>query len=119
MVISMDNKKRGIILGGIAVVALVGVIFMAVLMIRDQSAQKNPNLALRKGVTATCDSTEQEALSADMAIDGDDTTLSSRWSSENNWEDASHYIELEFPEEISVSFVFLFTSTFRIFYSFR
>ena len=107
MVISMDNKKRGIILGGIAVVALVGVIFMAVLMIRDQSAQKNPNLALRKGVTATCDSTEQEALSADMAIDGDDTTLSSRWSSENNWEDASHYIELEFPEEISVSFVIL------------
>ena len=36
-------------------------------------------------------------------IDGDDETLSSRWSSENNWEDASHYIELEFPEEISVS----------------
>jgi hexosaminidase len=33
--------------------------------------------------------------------------LSSRWSSENNWEDASHYIELEFPEEISVSFVVL------------
>ncbi len=69
--------------------------------------EKSPNLALQKGVKATCDSTETEALSADKAIDGDDETLSSRWSSENNWEDASHYIELEFPEEISVSFVVL------------
>lgn len=65
------------------------------------------NLALRKGVIATSDSTENESLSAYMAIDGDDSTLSSRWSSENNWEDASHYIQLEFPEEISVSFVVL------------
>ena len=65
------------------------------------------NLALRKGVIATSDSVENEELSAYRAIDGDDVTLSSRWSSENNWEDASHYIQLEFPEEISVSFVIL------------
>ncbi len=103
----MSNKKRGILLGSITAVALVGLIFAAVLMIRDKSAQNNRNLALMKGVTATCDSTEKAELSADMAIDGDDETLSSRWSSENNWEDASHYIELEFPEEISVSFVIL------------
>lgn len=88
-------------------VVLVGVIFMTVLIMREKSAQESPNLALMKGVTATCDSTEKEELSADMAIDGDDETLSSRWSSENNWEEASHYIELEFPEEISVSFVVL------------
>ena len=52
-------------------------------------------------------SMEKEELGAEKAIDGDDENLSSRWSSENNWEDASHYIELEFPEEISVSFVVL------------
>ncbi|MCM1388605.1 MAG: family 20 glycosylhydrolase, partial [Bacillus sp. (in: Bacteria)] len=68
---------------------------------------KEKNLTRLKGVKASCDSMETEELSADKAIDGDDETLSSRWSSENNWEDASHYIELEFPEEISVSFVIL------------
>lgn len=65
------------------------------------------NLALRKGVIATSDSTENEELSAYRAIDGNDSALDSRWSSENNWEDASHYIQLEFPAEISVSFVVL------------
>lgn len=70
-------------------------------------AEKSANLALLKGVKATSDSVEVEDLSAEKAIDGDDETLSSRWSSKNNWEDASHYIELEFPEEISVSFVVL------------
>lgn len=107
MVIKMANKKRGIISGGITAAVLVGVIFVCSLFMRDHSAWNSKNLALMKGVKATCDSTEKEELSADMAIDGDDETLSSRWSSENNWEDASHYIELEFPEEISVSFVVL------------
>lgn len=107
MVIKMANKTRSIILGGIAAVVLVGVIFVYSLFRADHSAQNSQNLALMKGVKASCDSTEREELSADMAIDGDDETLSSRWSSENNWEDASHYIELEFPEEISVSFVVL------------
>ena len=69
--------------------------------------EKSDNLARTKGVIATCDSTENEELSAYKAIDGNDADLSSRWSSENNWDDASHYIELEFPEEISVSFVIL------------
>lgn len=66
---------------------------------------KSDNLARMKGVIATCDSTENEVLTADKAIDGNDTELSSRWSSKN--EDTTHYIELEFPEEISVSFVVL------------
>ncbi len=77
-------------------------------LLRDHSfADQNPNLALGKGVKATCDSVEQESLSADRAIDGNDEDRASRWSSENNREDASHYIRLEFPEEISVSFVVL------------
>lgn len=67
----------------------------------------NPNLALSKGVKATADSVEQESLSAQMAIDGNDEDRASRWSSENNREDASHFIRLEFPAEISVSFVVL------------
>ncbi|MCM1174419.1 MAG: family 20 glycosylhydrolase [Blautia sp.] len=70
-------------------------------------SKKSANLALQRGVKASCDSMETAELSAEKAIDGDDETLSSRWSSENNWENASHYIELEFPEEISVSFVVL------------
>ena len=70
-----------------------------------ETLEANPNLALKRGVKATCDSVEQEALSAPMAIDGNDTDRASRWSSENNREDASHYLQLEFPEEISVSFV--------------
>lgn len=79
------------------------------LVFREQShsAGEGKNLALQKGVIATSDSSENDTLLAAMAIDGNDWDLQSRWSSENNWEDASHYIELEFPEEISVSFVVL------------
>ncbi|MCM1154166.1 MAG: family 20 glycosylhydrolase [Roseburia sp.] len=89
--------------GGLLLLAVLAVILTRY----HKGDEKSANLALKKGVKATCDSMETEALSADKAIDGDDETLSSRWSSENNWEDASHYIELEFPEEISVSFVVL------------
>ena len=46
-----------------------------------------------------------QELSADKVIDENDTDMKSRWFSENNREDAFHYVELEFPEEISVSFV--------------
>ncbi|MDE6601713.1 MAG: family 20 glycosylhydrolase [Lachnospiraceae bacterium] len=101
-----DRKKYMLAGAGLAVVlaaaGLVGVLLRGQLFGDD-----NPNLALKKGVKATCDSVEQEALSAAMAIDGNDRDLASRWSSENNREDASHYIQLEFPEEISVSFIVL------------
>ena len=95
-----------LVIAGLAVVlaaaGLVGVLLRGQLFGDD-----NPNLALKKGVKATCDSVEQESLSAAMAIDGNDIDRASRWSSENNREDASHYIQLEFPKEISVSFVVL------------
>ena len=85
----------------LAVIAVTGAVFW------HSRPRSSTNLALQRGVIATSDSTENDTLTAYMAIDGDDSTLASRWSSENNWEDASHYIQLEFPAEISVSFVVL------------
>ena len=99
------------------IVGIVALFLIAVILIAIKSgfnlsswrifAEKSTNLALQKGVKATSDSEEIPELSAEKAIDGDDESIYSRWSSNNNWEDASHYIELEFPEEISVSFVVL------------
>ena len=100
----MMRNKKNILIAGLVIMAAAAILLAAVHGFRGE---KEKNLALRKGVKATCDSMETEDLSAEKAIDGDDETLSSRWSSENNWENASHYIELEFPEEISVSFVVL------------
>ena len=103
----MKGKKKAILTAGVILAAL-GCLLLAVYLCMGQyGAGRSRNLARRKGVIATCDSVEKESLSAAMAVDGDDQTLTSRWSSENNWEDASHYIQLEFPEEISVSFVVL------------
>lgn len=103
----MKEKKKAILTGGVIAAAFVCVVLTAIFAIRHYQGAGHKNLARKKGVIATCDSVEKESLSAAMAIDGDDQTLASRWSSENNWEDASHYIQLEFPEEISVSFVVL------------
>ncbi len=103
----MKDKRSYILAAGACMVALAGAALVGVLLSGHGLGNANPNLALRKGVKATCDSVEQEALSAAMAVDGNDTDRASRWSSENNREDASHYMQLEFPEEISVSFVVL------------
>lgn len=89
------------------VVLLTAGVLVGLLLRGHAFESRNPNLALEKGVKATCDSVEQESLAADRAIDGNDGDRASRWSSENNREDASHYIRLEFPTEISVSFVVL------------
>lgn len=95
-------------LAGAALAVVLAAVGLIAALLRGQVfGEENPNLALKKGVKATCDSVEQETLSAAMAIDGNDVDRTSRWSSENNREDASHYIRLEFPEEISVSFVVL------------
>lgn len=102
----MRGKKKVILTGGIMAV-LVCAVTAGIWAVRYCEQADHKNLARKRGVIATCDSVEKESLSAAMAIDGDDQTLASRWSSENNWEDASHYIQLEFPEEISVSFVVL------------
>lgn len=102
----MDKKKKKYVII-ICACVLAAVTVIGVIGVLCGRAGKSDNLARNKGVIATCDSTENEELTAYKAIDGNDTDLSSRWSSENNREDASHYIELEFPEEISVSFVVL------------
>ena len=101
------DKKKYMFAGAAIAVILAAAGLIGVLMRGQVFGDANPNLARKRGVKATCDSVEQEALSAAMAIDGNDTDRASRWSSENNREDASHYIQLEFPEEISVSFVVL------------
>lgn len=97
------KKKQYTVIGCVCVFVVLIVVGVSVFL--TGRVPKDGNLARMRGVIATCDSTETEELSAYKAIDGNDEDLSSRWSSENNWEDASHYIELEFPEEISVSFV--------------
>ncbi len=104
------NRKTYMFVAAALAVFLTAGVLVAVLLRGHLSSDHNPNLALGKGVKATSDSVEQESLSAQMAIDGNDGSdgdRASRWSSENNREDASHYIQLEFPEEISVSFVVL------------
>lgn len=105
MGIIMKNRENRIVagLGVIVFIVLVAFIFV----ISKTGKETGKNLALMRGVKATCDSEENDNLNAGKAIDGDDENLESRWSSKNNWEDSSHYIELEFPEEISVSFVVL------------
>ena len=101
------DRKKYMLAGAAFAVVLAAAGLVGVLLRGQTFGNQNPNLALQKGVKAVSDSVEQEALSADMAIDGNDEDRASRWSSENNREDASHYIRLEFPEEISVSFVVL------------
>lgn len=101
------DTKKYMLAGAAFAVVLAAAGLIAVLLRGQHFGNNNPNLALQKGVKAVSDSVEQESLSADMAIDGNDGDRASRWSSENNREDASHYIRLEFPEEISVSFVVL------------
>jgi hypothetical protein len=99
-----QKKKRYVIIICACVFAVVTALGVALLY---DCGDHGANLARKKGVIATSDSTENEELSAYKAIDGNAEDRSSRWSSENDREDASHYIELEFPEEISVSFVVL------------
>lgn len=99
------QKKIAVIASCVCVLAIMTA--AAVIALVNGISREKPNLARMRGVVATCDSTENGELTADKAIDGNDRDADSRWSSANNREDASHYIELEFPEEISVSFVIL------------
>ena len=55
--------------GAALMVVLAAAGLIGVLLGGSLSGEDNPNLALGKGVKATCDSVEQEALSAAMAID--------------------------------------------------
>ena len=108
-VVYMDRKiRKYAILAGVcmAAVCMAAAVVAGIVLLCCGHQGGSANLARQRGVIATSDSAETEDLTAYKAIDGDDSALS-RWSSENNWEDAAHYIQLEFPTEISVSFVVL------------
>lgn len=98
------NRRKGIVW---IVCAAALLLALGIAALWRCGSEERGNLALRRGVTARCDSTENEELTADKVIDGEDQDRASRWSSANDWDSAEHYIELEFPEEISVSFVVL------------
>ncbi len=68
-------------------------------------AREDVNLALLPGVIASADSSENDSLTADKAIDGDTTSRTSRWSSENNWEDNHHWLALRFPQAVEANSV--------------
>ncbi len=63
-------------------------------------ASRYTNMARMAGVTATSDSTENDNLTADKAIDGDTVNRPSRWSSANDEENHAHWLMLAFPQEI-------------------
>lgn len=74
---------------------------------QNAAKEDDRNLAMKKGVAVTCDSVENETFSADKIVDGDCRSTESRWSSENNRENASHYVQIAFPNEVSVEYVVL------------
>ena len=63
------------------------------------------NLMLLPGVRVTADSQEGKAFEASLVRDGisDDTSL--RWSSDNDWEDAQHWLQAEFSQPRKVGLV--------------
>ncbi len=99
---SFSMKKRIIWIAVAAVMLIAAAILLTCGLI---GRNEDDNLAGIRGVEVSADSEESSELAAGKAIDGDATT---RWSSENNWDNSSHYIELKFPQEVSVSFVVLF-----------
>ena len=66
------------------------------------------NRARQEGVIASADTSENENLTADKAIDGNTIDRASRWSSENNWEDNNHWLQLAFPQTERIHSVKLF-----------
>lgn len=63
------------------------------------------NLVLHSGVKVSADSMENSDFCADMVRDGvkDDSGL--RWSSENDWDNNEHWLEVSFPKEETVGLI--------------
>ena len=103
-----DRKKKISILSIFVLLIAAGIFLVIkfgfnILDSGGSETENSANLALQQGVRARCDSMETEELSADKAIDGDDSSLSSRWSSENNWDNASHLFTCTFIEFLTES----------------
>ncbi len=60
------------------------------------------NLVLHSGVKVRADSRENRDFSADMVRDGIKDDTKRRWSSDNDWEDNEHWLEISFPHEETV-----------------
>ncbi|MCM1263871.1 MAG: family 20 glycosylhydrolase [Butyrivibrio sp.] len=63
------------------------------------------NLVLHSGVKVKADSVENKELSAYMVRDGISDDITKRWSSANDWENNEHWLEISFPETVTVGFV--------------
>ncbi|MCM1049909.1 MAG: family 20 glycosylhydrolase [Clostridiales bacterium] len=63
------------------------------------------NLVLHSGVKVKADSTENKELSAYMVRDGINDDITKRWSSANDWENNEHWLEISFPETVTVGLV--------------
>gem|GEM_PF-350156 len=63
------------------------------------------NLVRQKGVKLSADSVESKTLSPTNVADGMIDDHSSRWSSENNREDADHWLEVRFPKQQQVGMI--------------
>lgn len=66
------------------------------------------NLLRSKKVKLKADSVEDEKYSVKMLTDGITGDESLRWSSENNWENSEHWVEVEFSEKTEIGAVKLF-----------
>lgn len=71
-------------------------------------ATARKNLMLLSGVRVKADSEERSAFSADRVRDGVCDEGNLRWSSENNWENAEHWLAVSFREPVTVGLVRIF-----------
>ncbi len=66
------------------------------------------NLARAEGVSISADSTENGEMTAAKAADGIALDNRNRWSSENNWDSAEHWLEISLPSAAEICAVRLY-----------
>ena len=66
------------------------------------------NLMLLPGVKVKADSEEGPGFEAEWVRDGVSDDAASRWSSANDWESCEHWLQVSFPETVTVGVVRLF-----------
>lgn len=66
------------------------------------------NLMLHAGVTVKADSAEGTSFGPELVRDGIREDAGRRWSSANDWEKNEHWLEVSFPQEVTVGLVRIF-----------
>ena len=66
------------------------------------------NLLQNKKIKLKADSEEEKKYSVKTLTDGITDDESLRWSSENDWENSKHWLQIQFPQKTTVSAVKLF-----------